>query len=41
MKSITNNWFGVGEKLVLLAKNNNEFLQLIFLLCKILPDKKK
>lgn len=24
-----------------LAKNNNEFLKLVFLLCKMLPDQKK
>lgn len=41
MRSIINNWGGVGEKIVGLVRKNVQFLKLIFVLCKMLPQEKK
>lgn len=41
MKSIITNWFAVGARIVGLAKSNNAFLKLIFVLCKMLPERER
>jgi hypothetical protein len=40
MKSIVSHWFGFGNKMINLARNEPQFLKNIFVLCKMLDGSK-